>query len=206
MQVPEQRQFQKRSVAFKASISSILKADFAKDEVSSGYVKINNLSASRVSIMATLVYKSENNHSAIIDDGTGRISLKSFENGDIFDGIEISDAVLAIGKVREFNNERYILPEVIKKISVEWMSVRKLELKNIEENKDSGFIDNDRAAGPDAHKDLYELIKRLDDGNGVAVEDLLKRHGSQNTEGIINKLLENGDVFEIKPGKIKVLE
>ena len=25
-------------------------------------------------------------------------------------------------------------------------------------------------------------------------------------ESIINKLLENGDIFEIKPGKLKVLE
>ena len=196
MQVPEQKQFQKRQAAFKAAISSILKENFTKD----------NLSAQRVSVMATLVYKSEDVYSgAIIDDGSGRIALKNFENRAIFEGVDVGDAVLVIGKVREFNNERYILPEIVKKIGMEWVNVRKLELRDLEEDKADGH-DNGKDEGLGMSKDVYEMIKKLDDGNGVAIEDLVKNWGGQNAEKIVNRLLENGDVFEIKPGKIKVLE
>lgn len=197
MQVPEQKQFQKRQVAIKTSISSILKWNFTKD----------NITGSRVSVMATLVYKSEDVYSgAIIDDGSGRVSLKNFENRIIFTNVDVGDVVLVIGRVREFSNERYILPEIVKKISMEWINVRKLELNGLEDDKVADPPDNGKDEEIGLGKDVYEMIKKLDDGNGVAIEDLIKNSYFQDTERIINKLLENGDVFEIKPGKIKVLE
>ncbi|MBI2660155.1 hypothetical protein HYX07_03260 [Candidatus Woesearchaeota archaeon] len=197
MQVPEQNQFQKRQVAIKTSISSILKWNFTKD----------NITGSRVSVMATLVYKSEDVYSgAIIDDGSGRVSLKNFENRIIFTNVDVGDVVLVIGRVREFSNERYILPEIVKKISMEWINVRKLELNGLEDDKVADPPDNGKDEEIGLGKDVYEMIKKLDDGNGVAIEDLIKNSYFQDTERIINKLLENGDVFEIKPGKIKVLE
>lgn len=205
MQDIEQRQFQKRQVAFKAAISSILNGNFEKGGLSAGYIKINDINVSRVSVMATLVYKAED-ISAIIDDGTGKIPLKSFENRTIFTNVDVGDAILVVGKVRDFGNERYILPEIVKKIGMEWMNVRKLELNGLEGDKVADSADNDKDEMLGGSKDVYELIKRLDEGNGVAVEDLIKNYDSQNTEKIINKLMENGDVFEIKPGRIKVLE
>ena len=197
MQVPEEKQLQKRQVGFKAAISSILKGNFTKDD----------LSASRVSVMATLVYKSEDIYSgAIIDDGSGRIPLKNFENRAILEDADVGDAVLVIGKVREFGDEKYILPEIVKKISMGWINVRKIEFNKFEGDKAAGSSDNGKSEGFGMSKDIYEMIKKLDDGSGVAIEDLVKKSDFQDTEKIVNRLLENGDVFEIKPGKIKVLE
>lgn len=205
MQGIEQKQFQKRNVACKILISSILNAEFGKDELSAGYVRIDGSNVSRVNIMATLVYKSEDAYSsAIIDDGSGRISLKSFENKAFFANVDVGDAVLIIGKVREFGNERHVLPEIVKKINTEWMNVRNLELNETRHGEETIHIDKPVAAA--IGKDIYELIKKMDYGDGVAVEDLIRNCSGQGTEKIVNMLLENGDVFEIKPGKIKVLE
>ena len=55
-------------------------------------------------------------------------------------------------------------------------------------------------------KSFYSLIKKLDKGEGVTFEDVIKNSATSKAETIITKLLENGDVFEIKPGKLKVLE
>jgi len=210
----EQKTFQKRQVAHKARISDILNSAFVKDELSAGYVKLNGINVSRVNIIANVVYKSEqspNSTSAIIDDGTGKILLRAFENDYIFSKIDVGDFILAIGKIREFNNERYIMPEILKKIDdLGWMKVRKAELKNtnVIENEKPEEVSKAAAADTPHNTDenIYLLIKNLDKGDGAAVDEIIKISNSAGTEETINKLLANGDVFEIKPGMLKVLE
>ena len=100
------------------------------------------LKVSRVNIIAAMIYKSEdfNYSSAVIDDGTGRIQLRSFENNAYFSKIDVGDIVLIIGKIREFNNEKYIVPEILKRINnAKWVDVRRLELKNSDLIMNNGF-------------------------------------------------------------------
>ena len=201
----EQKTFQKRQIAYKIRISDILNSNFAKDELSAGYIKLNDINISRVNIIGTLVYKSEGQSyaSSIIDDASGKVSLRSFNNIGAFSKIDVGDVILVIGKIREFNNEKYIMPETLKKTEIGWMNVRNLELKNnkiVDENKKSEeiIVDND--------DEIYSLIKNLDKGDGVSFEDIIKNSAASKAEIIITRLLENGDVFEIKPGKLKVLE
>ncbi len=210
----EQKSFQ-RQVAYKVRISDLLNGTLAKTDASAGYVRLNELNVSRANIIATIVYKSEepNYASAVLDDGTGKISLKSFENKGIFSGVNVSDAVLVVGKVRQFNDEKYIIPEIMKRLeNAEWFNVRKLELKNFKpvssdlkvlKAGNGGLAEESISSFND---DIYSLIKKLDIGEGVLVEDVVKNSKNIKAEGIITKLLENGDIFEIKPGRLKVLE
>src|SRR3989338_595545 len=130
----EEKTFQKRQVAYKAKILDIASCNFTKDELSAGYIKLRGVNVSRVNIIATVVYKYEQTlgyNIAVIDDGTGRIPLRIFDNNSTFSKMDIGDAILVIGKIREFNNEKYVVPEILKKInSVGWINVRKLELEN----------------------------------------------------------------------------
>src|SRR3989338_5982603 len=130
----EQKTFQKRQVAYKARISDILNSAFMKDEMSAGFIKINDVVVSRVNLIATVVYKAEqdqNSNSIMIDDGTGKIILKSFEAFLPFLSIDVGDTVLAVGKIREFNGEKYLIPEILKKLgNNSWVSLRTLELKD----------------------------------------------------------------------------
>ena len=201
----EQKTFQKRQIAHKVRVSDILNSNFTKDDLSAGYIKLNDVIVSRINLIGTIVYKSEEQSysSSIIDDGTGKISLRSFNDSNSFSKIDVGDVVLLVGKIREFNNEKYIMPEILKKTDIEWMNVRNLELKNnkvSDENKKSEeiIVEND--------DEVYSLIKKLDKGDGVAFEDIIKNSTTSRAETIITQLLENGDVFEIKPGKLKVLE
>lgn len=204
----EQKSFQ-RQVAYKVRISDIIKSSLFKDVVSAGYIKLNNINVSRVNVIGTIVYLSEQGSSfksALIDDGTGRISLRAFEESNIFSRIEIGDIVLMIGKLRQFNDEKYVMPEILKKLGgIEWLSLRKAELA-----KNHANIGDAKAAGQEASVKIYEyiysLVKSLDIGDGVSVEDVIRKSANSDAEKIINKLLENGDIFEIKPGKLKVLE
>ena len=193
----EQKIFQKRQIAFKVSILDIL----------------NGMNISRVNIVATLIYKSEdlNYDSAIIDDGGGRILVRGFEKSNIFSNVDVGDVVLVVGKIRDFNNERYIIPEILKKVEdAGWMNVRKLELRKssvvIEDttkDKNGGLIEDIKL---DNHAEVYDLIKKLDEGDGVPIDDAIKNSKICDAEEIISRLLEKGDIFEVKPGKLKILE
>ena len=210
--MPEtEKTFQKRQVAYKARVSDILNSGFAKDDMSAGYIKLNGLNVSRVNVIASIILKSGDGmsyNSAMIDDGTGKIILRTFENTNLFSGVDVGDIVLVVGKIRVYNNERYIFPEIVKKLEkTEWMSLRKIELKdNIIEadNLAAGEIVEDTIQN--TNQEVYTLIKRLDSGEGASIEEVISESKNPDAEKIIGRLLENGDVFEIRPGKLKVLE
>lgn len=215
--MPELRQNSfKRQVAYKVRIVDVIRGNFVRDNISAGYIKLNEANVSRVNIIGTVVYKQEreinysNYSSMVVDDGTEIISLRSFEDNKFFPKIDVGDVVLVIGKVREFNDERYIIPEILKKTeNIGWLNVRKRELNN-----NNFVINNDVEAKGNAlvegtislNEEIYPLIKKLDSGDGVLVKNIIKNSDNKETEDIIKRLLENGSIFEVKPGRVKVLE
>ena len=207
----EQNTSQKRYIAYKVKISNILSASFIRDVFSAGYVNLNGMNISRVNIIATLINKIEepNYASAVIDDGTGRISLRSFENKGILLKVDVGDIILAIGKIREFNNEKYLIPDIIRKINnIKWVDVRKLELEK------NGYAVNEKIEDTPKLEDgvinikeeVYSLIKKLDKSDGAPIDEVIKNSNSDDVENMVRQMLENGDIFEIRSGKLKVLE
>jgi|TARA_Y100000310_G_C20619280_1_gene782369 RPA family protein len=211
--LPEAEQkFQKRQTAYKIRIKDILNFKYIKTEgFDPNYLEIQSQEISRINIMGVVIQKSrlDNYKTLVIDDSTGKISARIFENKVFLDKIEVGDIVLVIGRPREFSSEKYILIETIKKIDPAWTKVRELELeKNIAEHIP---ITKNKIPVKESIVDLnptnkiIKLIKELDKGNGVSIEEL----SSKNIEGIdkmVDVLLKEGDVFEIKPGRLKVLE
>ena len=125
----------------------------------------------------------------------------------MLDKIDIGNIVLVIGRPREFASEKYILIETIKKINPAWAKVRKLELiKNL---KISNSISNDNNLIKEeivksSTNEIIKIIKELDKGDGVSIENLSLKN-INDLDKIIDMLLKEGDIFEIKPGKLKVL-
>jgi|TARA_B100001964_G_C14167218_1_gene569697 RPA family protein len=211
LQEAEQK-FQKRQTAYKIRIKDILNFKYIKTEgFDPNYLEIQSQEISRINIMGVVIQKSglDNYKTLVIDDSTGKISARIFENKVFLDKIEVGDIVLVIGRPREFSSEKYILIETIKKIDPAWTKVRELELeKNIAEHipitKNKIPVEESIVDLNPTNK-IIKLIKELDKGNGVSIEEL----SSKNIEGIdkmVDMLLKEGDVFEIKPGRLKVLE
>lgn len=217
--LPEAEQrFQKRQTAYKIRIKDILNFKYIKTEgFAPNYLEANDREISRINIMGVVVQKSEINNYKIltIDDGTGKISARVFENDVLLDKINVSDIVLIIGRPREFSSEKYILIETIKKIDSGWAKVRKLELKESivnskpPPNDDIIASNNEDSAeevvATNSTNEIVKLIKELDKGNGVSVEDIPSKN-IKDIDKIIDMLLKEGDIFEIKPGRLKVLE
>ena len=51
-----------------------------------------------------------------------------------------------------------------------------------------------------------KLIKDIDSGDGADTQEVITKSNIDKAEQIITNLLEQGEVFEIKPGRSKVLE
>lgn len=149
---------------------------------------------------------------ATLDDGTGKIIARSFENPSFFTGIQLGDILRIIGKVRVYHEQVYLLPELIKKISnKQWVHLHKLQIQALEKQyQEIGFEEiplaaEEEAPQPSPLEDFLTLIKSLDEGNGVLMELLLQKAGTEN-EKLLHYLLESGEIFEIAPGRVKVLD
>ena len=215
--MPELERFQKRQTAYKIRIKDILSSKYVKTEgFDPNYLEVYGQEISRINLIGVVVQKSEiNNYKTLtVDDGTGEVSARVFENDVLLGKINVSDIVLIIGRPREFSSEKYVLIEAIKKINPAWAKVRKLELerntRDIDTKDKNEFVLDNKLVEEDVidletNNKIIKLIKSLDKGEGVSIEDISSRN-IENVDKIIEVLLKEGDIFEIKPGKLKVLE
>jgi len=133
-----------RQVARKLQIRTINSGKFVQIERESeetrfipNYIEINGNKISRVRVLATVIDKfvSDNNEyaSLTLDDTTDTIRCKIFNDLSMVENIEKGDVVDVIGRIREYNGELYILPEIIVKIDDPNFEVlRKLEIEKWE--------------------------------------------------------------------------
>ncbi|MCK4521197.1 MAG: hypothetical protein KAU20_01395 [Nanoarchaeota archaeon] len=212
---------QKRLIAYKVRVKDILNGKYVKEEGwNPNYIVLESgRQISRINIIGTVIEKpfSENLNyqSVVLDDGSGKISVRSFEEDNKIDGLNIGDTVLIIGKLREFGSEKYIIPEIIKKIdNPKWVELRKSELVGGDvKEKSSPVSENFKEEKIEAEEtkttaidDIFDVIKSLDKGDGADFGEIIEKSGIKDTEKIVTNLLKQGELFEIKPGKIKILE
>jgi RPA family protein len=210
----ENQQNQKRQVAYKVSVKEILDGNYIKEEGwNPNYLTLKDgRQISRVNIIGTIIEKQKNESSdyknITLDDGSAEISLRLFDNSIDTDKFNIGDPIMIIGRVREFGNERYILPEIIKNIeNIDWISLRLLELnRKIEKKPKKLEIYDVKEEVIEEDKGIISIIRKLDSGDGADFNEVIKRSKDPNAEKVLNNLIKIGELFEIKPGKIKVLE
>jgi RPA family protein len=210
--MPEQESFQRRQTAYKIRVTDILGSKYIKKEgFTPNYLQLDSKEISRINVIGVIVQKSElNNYKTLtIDDGTGKISARVFQEDILLDKFGIGDIVLIVGRPREFSSEKYIIIETIKKIDPTWAKVRKLELEKTTQT-DNKFSNKDKSikVGVDnlnSTNKILKLVKELDKGDGVSIEELSSKN-IKDMDKTIERLLKEGDIFEIRPGKFKVLE
>jgi RPA family protein len=200
----------KRETAMICTVDDLLKGNFVRTEGwNPSYFSTRLGDVSRVNLIGVIVSK-ENAEGLLLDDGSGRILLRSF--GEIsFSEVDIGDLILVIGRPRTYNEQNYVLPEIIRKISQKWGAYRQLQLdilrkKIIPEKKETRITIKEEEQPVNHYQKIIAFIRDLDSGSGADTEEVIKRSGVQNGENFIRKLIEEGEIFEFKPGKLKVLE
>jgi RPA family protein len=219
-----------RQVAYKVWISDIVNNEFIKEEGEwePNYLTIQDKKVSRVNIIANVITNYKNDEgdyvSVTIDDGSNSIQVKAWkEDISILTGLEIGETILLIARVREYNNEKYLTPEIVKKLDKpEWLVYRKKELEKVygslvvktepikEELNEGAPVEEEvvSSSNEDGNRQkILNIIETLATEEGADKLDIIKDSelNDQTAEGIIQSLLMEGEIFELKPGKIKIL-
>ena len=114
----------------------------------------------------------------VVDDSTGSILVRTFENSF---NANIGDTVLVIGRPRMHNDQCYILGEIVKKIDPKWLEIREKT---------------------HPRQDPISIIRTLDKGEGADYQKVASQIG----EDKVIHLLSTGEIFETRPGKLRILE
>ena len=205
---------QRRQIARKLWIKDLLLGTYVKEEgMKPNYIALQDQSkVSRVNLMGVVVSTNPESMPTItLDDGSGRVTIRAFEPHAGMAAVQVGDPILIIGKPREFSKEIYVLPEIVRKITdLTWLEVRKHELNRnplqpmlpepgtvIEVVKDDAFVFTEN---------VLKAIRSLDEGPGADTQSVIEHLGVREAEKTIQFLLQSGDIFEVSPGRLKVLE
>jgi len=197
----------KRLTAKKASVEEIVKGKFVKKSgFESSYVLTNlGRRLSRIRALGLIVDKfisaDERYATITLDDSTETIRCKVFINTKIFDGFGSGDLVDVFGKLREYNGEIYVMPEIISTVNANFETLRILELEKIFKEQREKI------------KKIRELQKQTSDLAEIktAVKDLMSL---EDAEGILEaqEMIENSveekvvSANDVKNKILKIIE
>ncbi len=201
----------KRNTAYKLRIGDILVGNPIMNNEKFSFVELGDKKVVRVNVIGNLVEKYENLGetkyiSFTIDDGSGQIRLKTFgDDTERFKNFFQGQTIVVIGLLRHWNQELYISPEVMKEMDPKYLLIRKMETEK-EKAVSSGSMPKEQII---AVKDrILDMIKNSESEGGIETEKLIMSV-QEFSPAIINKeiqkLLEEGIVFEPRPGKIRYL-
>ena len=206
----EEGQF-KRNIAYKLRIGDILLGKPIMDGERFSFLDLMGKKIIRVNIIGNIIdkYESEGERKYIfftLDDGSGQIKIKCFgdESGK-FGNVTQGQTVLVVGVLRNFNNETYIAPEIIKEQDTKYLLIRKLEIEK-ESSKNITPLGREQIV---ALKDkILGIIKNAEGDGGIEMDKVIMNLREVSPEVInseVKRLLEDGIVFEPRPGKIRWL-
>ena len=202
----------KREPAYKLRIGEILRGtpQISNDDGRErfNFLELGDRKIKRVNVVANVIdkFSSEGEKrfaTLTLDDASGQINIKTFgEAVSLFKNISQGHTIMIIGMLRTFNNELYILPEILKTADPRYLLVRKLE---IEKSAPKPELTTEKIT---AIKDqILSRIKKEEENEGIDTEKLVMELPADpnliNQE--IRKLLEEGIIYEPRPGRVRYL-
>lgn len=217
--------FPKRKTAYKFWIKDIINATPINQE-GINLFEIRGKEVSRINLIAIVVDKQTNEEKTFstitLDDGTETIRVKTWrEDTAKLEEISIGDPVMVIGKIRTFNDEIFIIPEIIKKQETDWLKVRKQDLEKTygkpeekeqeipkEEIKQPQEINEEEVIDETtetARQKILEIVEKSSEG--IQVGQAIQESGlkEEEAEKIIDELLKEGELFQPRTGILKVI-
>ena len=206
LEMTQEKDF-KRRVAYKMRVGNILSGKPILENERLKFLEYNGKEIVRVNLIANVIDKyvqeGEKKYASVtLDDASGQIKVKAFgEDIKKFEELIQGDTILVIGLLRGWNNEIYLTPEIIKKKEPTYLLVRKLELDaEIPKllDKSAVLVLKDKIVG---------MVKEGEANGGVEVEKLIMelKESPELINQEIKKLLEDGMIYEPRPGRLRWL-
>ncbi len=223
---------QNRQTAYKVWIAEIVNADYIRDagEWEPNYLDVKGTKVARINILGiiTEVFTnlSRDYGTITIEDGSASIAVRAFkEDIRLIAECNIGDAVLIIGRPKQYQNEIYLVPEIVKKLeNPAWMKVRKLELTQTRGNvQQKQPITPLETTSREVREELIATNSFLQGNEEIRqkILNLLEKQGElgmdidmlmqsaaleeETAEKIIEELIKEGEVYMSRPGVLKII-
>ena len=215
-------EIRKRETAHKIRIGGLLKGNPVFDQTPPEpgtqitnprllHVALGDKKIVRVNIIANVIDKFESTGETkfatiTVDDGSGQIRARVFSD-DLhkFENIVQGDTLTVIGLVRSYNNELYISPDVIRKQDPKYLLIRKLEL---EKETPKPATTEEKKQLKSHRDDIIDIVKSSEDNEGIDKDEIIMKFKDAKPNVLtqeIQKLLEEGIIYEPKPGRVRYL-
>ncbi|MFH1586051.1 MAG: OB-fold nucleic acid binding domain-containing protein [archaeon] len=201
----------KRHIAFKLRIGDILIGKPIMNGERFQFLELGNKKIVRVNVVGNIVDKyireGESKYGTLtLDDGSGQIKLKAFGDDVVkYETINQGQTVLVIGVLRNWNNETYISSEIIREQDPKYLLIRKLETEK-ERAKNAPLVERSQII---AIKDkILDAIKAAEPDGGIDVDKIIMSIRETSPDIInqeIKRMLEEGIIFEPRPGRVRWL-
>lgn len=188
------------------------------------YLLVGQQQVSRVNVIASVVevftHVEKKFSSLTLDDGSSTIRVKVFGHDmKLFENIKLGDVVNVVGRVRKFNEELFIAPEVVARVmnpNVELL--RKVELittvgkfdrslplrdlyQEIKEPVMAEHLSVDNSLS--ARQKVLAFIERVEE---ASVADVIQAAGNvEEGKSLVKELLKEGEIYQSKPGYVRVV-
>ncbi|USN45922.1 MAG: hypothetical protein H6502_02200 [Candidatus Woesearchaeota archaeon] len=168
----------------------------------------------KVNILGIAVLQ-ENESMIKIDDGTGTLTVRDFTGSKIFNTFEVGDMVMIIGKPRVYEREIFLANEIARKVTDQtWVTFRKKILGPVRKRNEARPPVEKEASQPDKddqkqeklvdyYDQVIKLINDLDKGGGADIDEVIKE--LPDAKPIIDQLINIGEIYEIKQGRLKLM-
>jgi RPA family protein len=166
------------------------------------------------------------------DDGTASMDVRSFEPIICADDITLTDTVRLFGKVRQFQQTTYIVPEIIRKIpaqnqiqnhisdSATHITTHTLVHPNLHSSTSIQTQERDspqpaltqtitKQAPQKKPLSVIDVLDTLDTPHGISKDIAIRAiadAGFSDPQKRIHNLLLSGDIFELRPDVYKLLK
>jgi len=201
----------KRHIAYKVWINVLHTGAQGQDPSGIFTVQFQEMSLARVNIVGNVIdhFISPGYGSLLIDDGSGSIRVKVWSDDlSLLKFSKIGDIVMVIGRVAEFQGERYLRPEIIRTSTMDWALLRRLELMKsygppkkedkitaIPENHPQPEVEPSLAAR-EAIINVIEKHEEVDEATLFAACPLSK----EKVHVALQDLLKEGEIFSPRKG------
>jgi RPA family protein len=220
-----------RMTAIRASVSDVVHGTFLEDD-GARVISPFGVEIRRVVLVGYIVHQQsgQSNFASItIDDGTETIKAKTWgtEVGSL-DAVSNSMLILLVGKVREYEGEVYIVPEIVTEIQdPNFMILHMLERNKtmltqgglsipasaMQESTLEGTLSPDSSKKKDSPKSalaksIFQYINENNDPQGVSIQDIVDNlKGNYSKEQIqmeVIELMASEQIQEIKIGRYQI--
>lgn len=222
-----------RQTAYKLWIAEIVHADYmpGEGEWDPNYLDVKGLKVTRVNMLGVITnifsHPSNDYGSILIEDGTATIAIRTFkEDTKLLGQYHIGDTLMVIGRPRQYQNEVYIIPEILKKIdNPAWLKLRKIELaqtrgtiapqqprKEIiipeerEQREEHIATDAQKSGTETTRQKILNILEKQAEA-GMDIDVLIQATGAEegDAEKMIEDLIKEGEIYMARPGVLKII-